>query len=106
MGEIEQMKQEAEQLKKQIAVTLATVTKLLSECLPFPLCPSSPPELQLRAEGFFPSTPLEPTVVLHSPWSANGDLHSGGGRGERRWDTTPVRSKWPPALCLQGAKEK
>lgn len=78
MGEIEQMKQEAEQLKKQIAVTLATVTKLLSECLPFPLCPSSPPELQLGAE-LLPSTPLEPTAVLHSPWSANGDLHSVGG---------------------------
>lgn len=103
MGEIEQMKQEAEQLKKQIAVMLATVTKLLSKCLPFPMCPSSPPELQLGAE-LFPPTLLEPTAVLHGPWSANGDLHNVGG--ERRWDTTLVRSKWPPALCLQGAKEK
>ena len=34
MGEMEQMKQEAEQLKKQIAVMLATVVKLLRECLP------------------------------------------------------------------------
>lgn len=33
MGEMEQMKQEAEQLKKQIAVTLAIVMKLLAECL-------------------------------------------------------------------------
>lgn len=33
MGEMEQMKQEAEQLKKQIAVMLATVMKLRG-CLP------------------------------------------------------------------------
>lgn len=31
MGEMEQMKQEAEQLKKQIAVMLATVMKLLRD---------------------------------------------------------------------------
>jgi len=34
MGEMEQMKQEAEQLKKQIAVMLAMLMKLLRDCLP------------------------------------------------------------------------
>lgn len=35
MGEMEQMKQEAEQLKKQIAVMLATVMKLLTVSIPY-----------------------------------------------------------------------
>lgn len=85
MGEMEQMKQEAEQLKKQIAVMLATVMKLLRDCLPTPPCPSSPPQPQLGVE-LFPSTSLEPSAVLHSPLSANGDLHSmvGGRGGEER----------------------
>lgn len=34
MGEMEQMKQEAEQLKKQIAVMLTAVAKLLRKGLP------------------------------------------------------------------------
>lgn len=89
MGEIEQMKQEAEQLKKQIAVMLATVVKLLGECLS-PPCPRSPPQPQLGVE-LSPSTSLEPSALLHSPLRANGDLHSmvgGRGGGEGREEGT------------------
>lgn len=45
MGEMEQMKQEAEQLKKQIAVMLAMVVKLLRNVSPcvFKFSSSAPP---------------------------------------------------------------
>lgn len=69
MGEMEQMKQEAEQLKKQIAVMLATVMKLLRDVYPPPPCPSSPPQSQLGVE-LCPPTSLEPSAVLYSPLSA------------------------------------
>ena len=60
MGEIEQMKQEAEQLKKQIAVMLATVMKLLGECL-------SPPRGDVQ--GLLLSHNLELSFLHLRPWS-------------------------------------
>lgn len=92
MGEMEQMKQEAEQLKKQIAVMLATVMKLLRACLPPTACPNFPPQPQ-PGVGLSPSMCLGPSAVLHSPSNANGNLHiMVGGRmaGEVREEGTGV----------------
>lgn len=92
MGEMEQMKQEAEQLKKQIAVMLATVMKLLRACLLPTVCPNFPPQRQ-DGVGLSPSTYLEPSAALHSPLNANGGLPAMvGGRavGEGREEGTGV----------------
>lgn len=92
MGEMEQMKQEAEQLKKQIAVMLAAVMKLLRACLPPTACPNLLPQPRAGV-GLSPSMYLEPSAVLHSPLNASGDLHTMvGGRvaGEGREEGTRI----------------
>lgn len=52
MGEMEQMKQEAEQLKKQIAVMLAAVVKLLTVSTPCTQASKVPSSASIWSRAF------------------------------------------------------